>query len=167
MTPAARTILGAAASCMVLLAGLSQPSGDPAPVFSAMEPAPGVPWHGHVMLAPEQGVILGCWSPDYPADLGDATACWWSVATGERHDLADPVVIGGVEHLPRFPAPGVDAATGATVWHCRSASGAWAPAVLVVPGVARSADFNGDGTVDTRDVTAFLAAWAAQREIDQ
>lgn len=145
-------------------AGQPQDGGNPRVVFTAMDPAPGIPWSGHVMLPPEHGVILGCWADGYPASFTRTTGCYWLVATGERVDLTDPILVDGVEYWPRYPEPGIDPATGATVWNCRSASGDRLKTVIVIPGVAKSADFNGDGKVNTLDHLDYLNAWSEQRE---
>lgn len=164
-TPITTTILGAALALLGAAFALPQPQdgGDPVPVYMSFERAPGVPWYCHVVNTPERGIMLGYYTLDFPRKLRDATAFYVVVATGERVDLPGPVDIEGVPFTPRWPSKGVDA-TGATVWQCTNAAGEWAPATIILPGVARSADFNGDGPVNTLDFNDFLNAWADQRE---
>lgn len=133
------------------------------PFYRSLDLAP-VPANCHVMIPPAMGVVLGCWSAEYPRDLDESTAAYWLVATGERVDLSGTVDVDGVAYTPRWPQPGVDPATGATIWNANSAAGDWTQVVVVLPGVAKSADFNADGVVNTMDVTAFLNAYADQRE---
>ena len=162
MIPTQRMAAGLALLACIAAARM-QPEDQP--FYRSLQLAP-VPASGHVLLPPDQGVVLGCWTSDYPRDLDESTAAYWSVETGERADLIGMVDIDGVAYTPRWPQPGVDAATGATLWNCNNAAGEWTHVVVVLPGVARSADFNADGVVNTQDVTAFLNAYADQRAIE-
>ncbi len=144
-----------------IVAARMQPEDQP--FYRSLQLAP-VPPSGHVLLPPAMGVVLGCWSAEYPRDLDESTAAYWLVGTGERVDLIGMVDIDGVAYTPRWPQPGVDPATGASLWNANNAAGEWTQVVIVLPGVARSADFNANGVVNTMDVTAFLNAYADQRE---
>lgn len=146
-----------------IAAARMQPEDEP--FYRSLQLAP-VPPSGHVLLPPDMGVVLGCWTADYPRDMDESTAAYWLVETGERVDLSGAVDVDCVAYTPRWPQPGVDAATGATIWNANNAAGEWTQVVVVLPGVAKSADFNGNGVVNTQDVTAFLNAYADQRAIE-
>lgn len=160
---AVRLVVAALAFGVVAAAdGPTQPEPINAPVWGTLGLADGIPANQHRMLQPQAGVVLGCWwTAD---DRSHPTACYWLVGTGERVDLAEPVEVGGVAHTPRYPRPGVDPVSGAAVFECWSDDQRMAYATLTIPEAVKTADFNGDGTVDTRDVTAFLNAWGEQRE---
>jgi hypothetical protein len=135
------------------------------PPYRHLELAPGIPVDGHMMQLPQQhGIVLGCYGPRYPRGFpGEWTACYWVFATGEKHDLTGTVEIDGVAYTPRVPNPSVGG-RGETTWRAYSADGAQAVIPYTIPGVL-SADFNGDGVPDTRDVQAFLDAWSEQRSV--
>lgn len=158
-------LIACASMALVLSTGQPQDGGEPVLIYTTMDRAPGVPWSGHVMLPAQNGIILGCWTDKgYPVSYLDTHGCYWVVSSRELHNL-EPVDIEGITYYPRMPYPGVDAATGATIWEFRSAGGLTEKVTVIIPGVVRSADFNGDGGVpNTQDITAFLNAWNEQRE---
>lgn len=163
-----------------LPAAAVQPEGMAGlPVSVPIEFAPGFePWQ-HVIEPPSGGVMLGCYGDDVSRPWS-MHPCWWDLPTGELHELStEPLEIGGFRFVPVRPLPGVDSATGAVrcvaacvewvAWMDAGEPGEfdgprWAVVILLVPEFVRSADFDGDLVVDTRDYLAFLSAWSSQRD---
>lgn len=148
--------------CLLILAlAARQPvEGDPVALAYAEGFAP----YQHRMLPPQAGFVLGSYGADVSRPRTQR-ACWWDADTGELHDLGAEFEAGGSTYRPAVPQPGVDAG-GSVVVGCVRLSGDgpfWITAVVREPALARSADFNGDGEVDTLDFAAFLNAWSEQR----
>lgn len=154
-----------AAAGLGIPALLPQPEPISAPVWSTLELAEGIPANQHLTLQPEGGVVLGAWWRE--GERSTPTTCYWLLprdgGVAPRTDITEP--IDG--YTPRWPLPGVDLVTGNVKVECWNDNREHRDLFITIPEAVRSADFNGDGLVNTIDVTAFLNAWGAQRETTQ